>query len=57
MKLRIALEEKEFDLRVRDRLLADGKLTKEEIKKYIDKLPDDAERSVALDSSEASKLQ
>lgn len=57
MKLRLALEEKMLDARVRDRLLAEGKLTKEELKKYLDSLPDDAAKSVPLDQEEAKNLQ
>lgn len=57
MKLRLALEEKLMDVRVRDRLLAEGKITKEELQKYLDSLKDDAGNSVALDESEASQLQ
>lgn len=57
MKLRLALEEKLLDIRVRDRLLAEGKITKEEMKKYIDTLPDDAKNSVPLDAEEAKNLQ
>jgi hypothetical protein len=57
MKLRLALEEKLMDVRVRDRLLAEGKITKEELQKYLDSLKDDAGNSVALDENEASQLQ
>ena len=57
MKLRLALEEKLLDVRVRDRLLAEGKITKEEMKKYIDTLADDAKNSVPLDAEEAKNLQ
>lgn len=57
MKLRLALEEKLMDLRVRDRLVAEGKLSKEELKKHLDSLPDDNKNAVPLDQEEASKLQ
>lgn len=57
MKLRLALEEKLLDVRVRDRLLAEGKITKEEVKKYLDSLSDDTKTAIPLDSEEASKLQ
>lgn len=57
MKLRLALEEKLMDARVRDRLLAEGKISKEELKKYLDSLPDDAKTSVPLDQDEAKNLQ
>lgn len=54
MKLRLALEEKLTDLRVRDRLLAEGKLTKEELKKYLESLPDDSKNSAPLNSDDAN---
>lgn len=57
MKLRLALEEKLMDVRVRDRLVAEGKISKEELKKYIDSLPDDAKTAVPLDQEEAINLQ
>jgi hypothetical protein len=41
MKLRIALEEKEMDVRLRDRLVAEGKLSKQEVDKYLNSLGDD----------------
>lgn len=41
MKLAKALNEKEMDVRLIDRLLAQGKITKEEIDKYITTLPDE----------------
>ena len=57
MKLRLALEEKLLDVRVRDRLLAENKISKEDMKKYIDSLPDDAKNAVPLDQDENNKLQ
>lgn len=57
MKLRLALEEKQMDVRVRDRLVAEGKITKEELKKYIDTLTDDGKTAVPLDHDEAQKMQ
>jgi polyhydroxyalkanoate synthesis regulator phasin len=57
MKLRLALEEKLMDVRVRDRLLAEGKITKEELKKYLDSLSDEAKNAVSLDQDEQNKIQ
>ncbi|HXH76297.1 MAG TPA: hypothetical protein VNJ08_15100 [Bacteriovoracaceae bacterium] len=57
MKLRLALEEKLMDVRVRDRLVAEGKIPKEELKKFIDSLPDDSKNAVPLDHEENSTLQ
>jgi hypothetical protein len=45
MQLKIALDEKELDYRVRDRLIAEGKLKKEEVNKHLQQLPDDANKS------------
>jgi len=57
MKLRLALEEKLMDVRVRDRLLAEGKITKEELKKYLDSLSDEAKNAISLDHDEQNKIQ
>lgn len=57
MKLRQALEEKQLDLRLRDRLLAEGKIAKEDIQKFIKNLPDDAAKAVSLDQSEENAQQ
>ncbi len=57
MKLRLALEEKLLDVRVRDRLLAENKISKEDVKKFLDNLPDDAKTAVPLDQEESHKLQ
>lgn len=57
MKLRLALEEKLMDVRVRDRLLAEGKITKEDVKKYLDTLSDEAKNAVLLDHEEAKNIQ
>ncbi|MGE3608547.1 MAG: hypothetical protein AB7I27_03075 [Bacteriovoracaceae bacterium] len=57
MKLRLALEEKLMDVRVRDRLLAEGKITKEDVKKYLDTLADEGKNAVPLDQDEANKIQ
>ncbi len=57
MKLRLALEEKLLDVRVRDRLVAEGKIPKEDLKKYLDSLPDDMKNAVPLDHEETSHLQ
>lgn len=57
MKLRLALEEKLLDVRLRDRLLAEGKITKEEIQKMLKGLGDDAEKAVALESDSPATRQ
>jgi polyhydroxyalkanoate synthesis regulator phasin len=57
MKLRLALEEKLMDARLRDRLLAEGKISKEEVKKYLDSLADESKNAVPLDHEEAKNIQ
>ncbi len=57
MKLRLALEEKLLDVRVRDRLLAEGKINKEEVKKYLDTLSDETKNAVPLDHEEVKNIQ
>ena len=57
MKLRLALEEKLMDARLRDRLLAEGKITKEQVKKYLESLTDDSKNAVPLDQEDAKTAQ
>ncbi len=40
MKLRIALEDKKFDVRLMDRHLAEGKIQNDELKVYYTKIDD-----------------
>lgn len=55
MKLRKALDEKLLDVRLRDRLLAEGKITKEQLEKMLTQLPDDAKSAISME--EAQNLQ
>jgi len=55
MKLRLALEEKLMDVRVRDRLLAEGKITKEDVKKYLDTLNDETKKRCSTRSRRTKK--
>lgn len=48
MKLKNALDDKKLDLRLRDRLVAEGKLTKEEVSDYLKKLVDDQKNAAEL---------
>lgn len=41
MRLREALNNKKFDVRLQDKLIAEGKLSKEDVASHLDKLPDD----------------
>lgn len=53
MRLSRALQEKIMDVRLRDKLIAEGKITKEEVKKYLDSLNDDSKNaSFTEDESE-----
>lgn len=45
MRLARALEEKQLDTRLRDKLLAEGKLTKETLDSYVSGLEDDADNA------------
>lgn len=42
MRLSTALDDKKLDLRLRDKLLAEGKLSQKDMEEYIKNLPDDA---------------
>lgn len=57
MKLRLALEEKLLDVRLRDRLLAEGKITKEDVQKYLETLPDDTSIAISLGDEPSEELQ
>lgn len=50
MSLSDALKQKILDVRLRDKLLAEGKVTEEEVKKYLAELPDDQENMTILGS-------
>lgn len=41
MKLRLALEDKLMDSRIRDRLVAEGKISKKDIDAYLQNLPEE----------------
>ncbi|WP_372654946.1 hypothetical protein [Halobacteriovorax sp.] len=42
MRLSKALQDKELDKRLRDKLVAEGKLSKADVESFINSLPDDA---------------
>ncbi len=48
MKLRLALEEKNYDIRLRDRLLAEGKLKQEDLKEFLENTEDAASNAEPL---------
>jgi len=41
MELKQALDEKLMDYRIRDRLVGEGKITKDTVEKYLKQLPDE----------------
>ena len=49
MRLSRALEEKLLDLRLRDKLLAEGKITKAQVEEYLNKLDDDMENTLSTE--------
>ncbi len=50
MRLKNAIDQKLFDIRLRDKFLADTKITKDELNDYLKSLPDDAKNSEYIDS-------
>lgn len=57
MKLKLALDEKMLDVRLRDRLLAEGTITKSDIDSYLNGLAEESgnfERLGGEDNSAAS---
>ena len=57
MRLSRALQEKIMDVRLRDKLVGEGKLTKEEVKKYLDSLNDETKNATWTDSEEIDDLE
>jgi polyhydroxyalkanoate synthesis regulator phasin len=52
MRLSRALQEKLMDVRLRDKLIGEGKVSKEEVQKYLDGLADDAKNATYTDTEE-----
>lgn len=48
MKLAKALDEKIMDVRLRDKLMAEGKLTKTQVDEYLNKVPDDRPKATEV---------
>jgi len=46
MRLSRALEEKVMDVRLRDKLVAEGKLTKEQVDKFLAAIPDETKNAI-----------
>jgi len=49
MRLTFALKEKEMDLRLRDKHIAEGKVTKATVDQYLSSLPDDSANLTTTD--------
>jgi polyhydroxyalkanoate synthesis regulator phasin len=45
MRLSRALQEKLMDVRLRDKLLAEDKISKEEVKKFLDSIADESKNA------------
>lgn len=54
MRLARALQEKLMDVRLRDKLIAEGKVTKEEVKKYLESMPDDSKNATYTEENSNS---
>lgn len=55
MLLSQALSEKKMDVRLQDKLLAEEKLSKEVIEKFLQSLPDDATNMQTVDEQKSSQ--
>ena len=53
MRLSRALEEKLLDLRLRDKLIADGTVTKAQVAEFLNKIQDDEANVTTTDESTA----
>jgi hypothetical protein len=56
MRLSRALEEKKLDVRLRDKLVHEGTLTKSEVDEYLNSLPDDESRATTSADAEAKRI-
>ena len=52
MRLSRALQEKLMDVRLRDKLIGEGKITKEQVQQFLDSLQDDAKNATYTESEE-----
>ncbi len=55
MRLSRALKEKLYDVRLRDKLLAEGKLSQEELQTYLKSLPDDEKNLTWTETEEETE--
>jgi hypothetical protein len=54
MKLKMALDEKLHDQRLRDRFVAEGKVTKQDLEKFLNTLPDDSANATDSENKQES---
>lgn len=58
MKLRIAMDDKKMDVRLRDRFMTEGRISKSEVETYLSSLDDDSANMERVeDSSEESSTE
>lgn len=57
MKLRMALEDKEMDVRLRDRLVAEGKVSAAQVDTYLSSLADEEGNYTRVGSEKATAEQ
>ncbi len=55
MRLSKALKEKLNDVRLRDKLLAEGKITKAQVDEYLKALADDSDKAEWTDTGESDE--
>jgi polyhydroxyalkanoate synthesis regulator phasin len=53
MRLSRALQEKLLDVRLRDKLVGEGKLSKEDVQKFLDSLPDETKNATWTDPDDS----
>lgn len=56
MRLARALNDKKMDLRLRDKLVHEGKITKTQLNEFLNSLPDDAANATTVDQVSGSTL-
>ncbi|GEM_PF-1028185 len=57
MRLSKALQDKELDKRLRDKLVAEGKLSKADVENFINNLPDDAVNMTTTEEAEGTSTE
>ena len=56
MRLSKALQDKMLDKRLRDKLVAEGKVTPAEVESFLNSLPDDAANMTTTDEVESARM-